>query len=391
MRSEAVFNDIVNRISDALKGAERSILVVTENFKHPVYIKTLLAKAKAGCSICLISGKATTKKQRADFDRLIKLGGQYYAHTFEEDDFRHKGFCLIDDTILITGHYDWKAGELSYDANVIFTYEDDPLVKLIHSNSKELLKTSAKAKVLHEVEAIEESKGAQLSIWNDPAVEGLQLEKKLLEHQLQAYELEKIELDKLLHEFEHRHSMELGDLIIEILHWRKEQHRNDPEKYSEAEADEEAYRKQVAAELKKNLFEISDGDKLELKKTFRKATHLCHPDKVSEAFRDIAMQIFIKLKEAYDANDLKTVAGILEDLKKRQFIQTEAQELSKSVALIEAKKYLEEQITVKLKAIFAIQHSETYQLVTGIEDWDVYFKQTKELLKEELALLKGEG
>ncbi len=388
MRTEAVFIDLVDRISAAINKAERSILVVTENLQHPSYIKALLDKARGGCSVCLICRKELSNKQKSDFDRLQKLGGKYYPRTFKKEEFWHQGFCLIDDTLLITGNYNWQEAVLTYDAHVVFIYEDTVLVQMIHGACKDLLKVKDKEVV--DVKVVEESKGTQLSTWNDPAVGLLQLDKKVLEHRLQAYNLEKIELEKVLHEFQHRHSMELGDLLADILHWRKEQFRDDPEKYQEAAADEEAYRKEVAEELKKQMFDLNDGEKKEIKKAFRKATHLCHPDKVNEAFREIAMQVFIKLKKAYDANNLKIVLEILKDLESRQFIDSNDEELSKSVALLEANRYLQAQIDELLKAIFEIQHSETYQLVLDIEDWDAYFKRTKEVLEKELAILKQE-
>ncbi|WPC10980.1 hypothetical protein LEQ04_09980 [Riemerella anatipestifer] len=48
-----------------------------------------------------------------------------------------------------------------------------------------------------------------------------------------------------------------------------------------------------------------------MKKEFRKATVLCHADKVADEFKDAAQRIFIDLKEAYDTNDLKKVSEIL--------------------------------------------------------------------------------
>ncbi len=40
--------------------------------------------------------------------------------------------------------------------------------------------------------------------------------------------------------------------------------------------------------------------------------------------------------------------------------------------------------------IIAIKSDETYQTVAAITDWDEYFSQTKEQLKEELESLKSE-
>ncbi len=388
MRSEAVFSGIEESILQAMKAASASILILCQEIRQPLYYKVMLEKAKAGCSVCLICTGVVNRVPSAVLNQLKKFEGQCYFHSLEAGHFANHGFCLIDDSVLISGNYDWQTKEPHYDANVVFIQEDEALIRLLHATCLNLLK----GEELVSPAEVEErsSEGAQLSIWNDPAVGPLQLEKRILEHYLRAYELEKIELDKLLHDFQHRHSLELGDLLIDILHWRKEKFRDDPKSYREAEADEEAYRQEVATELKKKLFDLSEGEKQDLKSSFRKASHLCHPDKVSEALQEIARQVFFKLKAAYDANDLKTVQELLADLQNRPLMSSDMKELSKRVALEEAKRYLEEQISALLREIFAIQHSETYMLLQEIDDWDDYFQRTKELLKEELADLKAE-
>ena len=40
-----------------------------------------------------------------------------------------------------------------------------------------------------------------------------------------------IELEKLLTDFQHRHSIELGDIILEILKLRKLKFKNDKQKF----------------------------------------------------------------------------------------------------------------------------------------------------------------
>ena len=57
----------------------------------------------------------------------------------------------------------------------------------------------------------------QLSIWNDPEVAGIKLEIKILESQINAFDNEKTELEKVLSDFQHRHTLELGEIILEIL------------------------------------------------------------------------------------------------------------------------------------------------------------------------------
>ena len=65
----------------------------------------------------------------------------------------------------------------------------------------------------------------QLAIYSDPELEGLKLEAKILEMEVNALSNEKADLEKVIHEFSIRHNNELGELIIKkalhILRWAK--------------------------------------------------------------------------------------------------------------------------------------------------------------------------
>src|SRR5205807_755577 len=113
---------------------------------------------------------------------------------------------------------------------------------------------------------------------------------------------------------QHRQTIELGDLIIELLRLRKIKFKDDEQKFEEAAKDYDNYDKQVTAEKEKEQFDLTEEQKQELKKNFRKATIMCHPDKVSDEFKDEAEKVFIDLKKAYEANDLERVSEIMENL-----------------------------------------------------------------------------
>jgi len=111
----------------------------------------------------------------------------------------------------------------------------------------------------------------------------------------------------------------LGDLILEILKLRKLQFKADRPKFKEAEDDERQYREQFNTENEKEIFELTDEQKIELKKKYRKATVLCHPDKFANEPVEIQKQpeeIFKELNEANATNDLEKVSEILANLEK---------------------------------------------------------------------------
>lgn len=79
-----------------------------------------------------------------------------------------------------------------------------------------------------------------VAVYQDVDIMALKLEIRLLEHEINLYDSEKAELEKLLADFNHQHSMNLGDLISEILSLRKKlaKQQGDQNAYDEAKQDE---------------------------------------------------------------------------------------------------------------------------------------------------------
>jgi predicted lipid-binding transport protein (Tim44 family) len=117
---------------------------------------------------------------------------------------------------------------------------------------------------------------------------------------------------------------------------------------------------------------------------------MCHPDKVGDEFKDAAEKIFVDLKAAYEENDLNKVSEILNNLEKGNFFKAMSDTISEKEKLIAASAKLRMQIKTLENEIVTIKQSETYKTIINIDDWDAYFKKTKELLEQELQELKAE-
>ncbi len=449
MQTEAIFENIAKRIQEEIRQAQKTIIIAVAWFTNKNTFNALLEQANNGCNVQLIiSNDEINENSAIDYDRLNNNGSQVFKIGDGDSALMHNKFCVIDHSTVITGSYNWSYKAESNFENIVVTYNDTtlaeqfisefnrirgqipqteqpeiifPLEKIIQRleilknfillEDIEVLQSEASKlevynfnsdlnDIINDVEqeeftaAIRKiqhfiSANQQLLKWTDPEVIALKLEIKNLENQVNAFDNEKIELEKLLSDFQHRHSSELGEIILEILKLRKLKFKADKEKYDEAEKDEKEYSQQLEDEKEKKVFELSDDEKREIKAKFRKATVLCHPDKVSDEFKDAAQEIFIELKAAYDCNDHKKVSKILNNLENGNFFKTRSETVAEKDVLKAAIAKLRRQIKLLEEEIIFIKQSETFKTVSSISSWDEYFAITKEKLEEELNILNS--
>lgn len=454
MQTEAVFENIAERVQQEISKAQKSVFISVACFTNKNIFNELVNKARSGCIVSLIiSNGKINPNSSIDFDELITDKSKVYKIGNGETELLGNKFCVIDYSTVITGSYNWSYQAESNFENVIITSNDTTLAEQFISEFKsirkqyypdtakdeivfpldkiirrleilknyillediiELNKESSKLKeyefnvdlqeIINEVRNEEFTsainkiqnfieKNQQLSIWTDPEIAALKFEIKNLENQLNGYDNEKIELEKLLSEFQHRHTIELGDIILDILKLRKLKFKEDKTKFEEAENDENQYREQFNFEKEKEIFELTDEQKLELKRKFRKATVLCHPDKFANEPIEIqkqAEEIFKELNEANAKNDLKKVSEILANLEKGILSTTKGDKLTDKDKLRATVNRLRVKVKILETEIITIKQSETFTTIINIEDWGEYFKKTKGKLQEELEELQLE-
>ncbi len=451
MQTEAIFENIAERIQSEISNAQKSIFIAVAWFTNKELFDELVNKANSGCTIALIiSNDRINQRSKIDYEQLNINNSRVYKVGNGETELMHNKFCVIDYSTVITGSYNWSYKAENNFENIIITADDTILAEQFVSEFKiirkqyfpdeskkedvfplekiikrlEILKNyiilediDELKKEVHKIRAysfnndLDEiindiikqefssaitkiqsfiNKNQALLIWTDPEIAALKLEIKNLENQLNAFDNEKIELEKTLSEFQHRHTIELGEIMLEILKLRKNKFKADQSKYEEAENDEKQYQEQVNSEKEKEVYQLTEEEKEALKKTFRKATMLCHPDKVGDEFKEAAQSIFIELKAAYDKNDLDKVNEIFEDLKKGNYFKYKSETVTEKDLLKVAIAKLHKQIKNLETEIISIKQSETYQTISSIDDWDEYFTETKEKLQNEYERLQLE-
>ncbi len=228
----------------------------------------------------------------------------------------------------------------------------------------------------------------QVGFYIDPELEGLKLEAKVLEAEVNQLSDEKADLEKLIHDFGVRHNNELGELILKILRFRKSKAKGTP-KEAEAEKDYNEYSKEYEISKDEKINELTEEEQKELKQKYRKASKLCHPDVVSEEQKELADKLFAELSAAYERNDLERVKEILENLEKGNFFVSKSDAINEKQLLRAEIEKLRMRIKELKQEVHSIKESEAFETITNIEDWDVYFKTTKEKLQEQAKELES--
>ncbi|MGV8880183.1 MAG: hypothetical protein ACOH2A_14270 [Sphingobacteriaceae bacterium] len=240
-----------------------------------------------------------------------------------------------------------------------------------------------------------ENHNSDITNFVDINISTLKLQIKEVEYEINNLENEKAEIEKLIHEFEIKHSQELGEIILDILKIRKErlkdevkQNEDKRDEYSEAEKDYDDFQNSFEKTKEEKRFDLTLEEKSILKIKFRQASKLCHPDIVNDNLKVEAEKVFKDLNEAYSKNDLVRVSEILENLEQGVFISK-----SDSISEYENLKILLNVLITKrdniVKIIKNIQNTDTYQIINDITDWDLYFQNTKEQLLREISKIQN--
>ena len=449
MQTEAIFENIAERILTEIQKANNSIYIAVAWFTNKSIFEQLIKKAKNGCQIqIIISNDLINENSSIDFNKLEKHNGKVYKIGNGDTELMHNKFCIIDFNTVITGSYNWSYKAENNFENIVINSNDTSLaeqfvtefnqikkkyypnetiqnefpIEIIikrleiikniillediddisiaveklkryqfNEDVKTIISSISNKEFAKAITTIQEfiNSYQQITIWNDPEIAGIKLEIKILESQINAFDNEKIELEKVISDFQHRHTIELGEVILEVLRLRKIKYKNH-KKEAEAEEDFNNYSKQYETEKDKKQFELNEEEKLELKKKFRKATTMCHPDKVSEEQKAEAEEIFIELKKAYDEHDLEKVNQLLHDLENGKKFVSQADSISEKEKL----KITLEKLKQKLKGIeneiISLKETEIFTTINNITNWDNYFTETKTQLEEELQNLKVE-
>jgi hypothetical protein len=235
------------------------------------------------------------------------------------------------------------------------------------------------------------AKHQQMVVFGDLDIPQLEFDKEILSIQLSALEEERSEVLRLIRRFEARYNIELGALILEILQLKKDfsKQKNEGEAFEEANSQYEKFKETYCQLSGNNIDVLSEEEEHDIKKLFKKASKMCHPDLVQEEFKALANQTFIELRDAFESGNLKKVKEILRELEANNWIKSSSAIINtKYTQLMHQVSVLRRRVTELMEELLSLRSSESYQIISSIQNWDSFFKDSKIRLKEELETLR---
>jgi hypothetical protein len=157
---------------------------------------------------------------------------------------------------------------------------------------------------------------------------------------------------------------------------------------SSADEFDESY--EYIKEFQKDKIELGNKEKAELKKLFRNAARVCHPDIVPDELKEQATQMMQQLNAAYDKQDLAQVRKILDSLENGSGFELSSDRIEDKEQLKEKIQQYKENISHIESEIEEILQDDTYQTIVTLDDWDAYFEELKNDLEAEKLKLEEE-
>lgn len=130
---KAHFKNIHIEIINLIETAQTDIKICVAWFTDFDIYSKIVAKQKQGVNIdVVIANHIFNKKSRVDFKEFLKHKGRvsYIGNINDgsQDKFMHNKFCIIDNSTIVTGSYNWSFKARSNDENVLIIKNEQELV-----------------------------------------------------------------------------------------------------------------------------------------------------------------------------------------------------------------------------------------------------------------------
>lgn len=230
----------------------------------------------------------------------------------------------------------------------------------------------------------------------DPELTAIRSRVAAMEKQVVDLETRKAEMEQLLDEYAFCQYQALGELLGEqlrlqhqILQLRAERSsRLEDRQAADAAGEEYQAYQQARDQAAVPLVALADDERDELKALYRAAAMRCHPDRVGEAEKALAHEMFLRTQDAYRRRDLEAMRLISRQLA----AGATPSPTSDGSAPRERLEVLLESLLDKgaglLLTIQSIQMQAQYRRARHRERWEDYFAAARQQLESECAALR---
>jgi len=161
------------------------------------------------------------------------------------------------------------------------------------------------------------------------------------------------------------------------------------QEYEEVKQDYEEFHREYEEVSKEERIELDKVAKATLKKLFRKASRLCHPDLVSDELKAQATEIIKELNNAYAKQDIEKVEEILLALESGTSFDMGSDSLNDKTLLKSKIVEIRTKIERDEEEISKIKQDEIIEILENYDDIEIYFDEMKENLNSEYERLKN--
>ncbi len=439
MSTKAYFDNIKDCLINELNNASSSILVAIAWFTDKELFDILCSKIKEGLNVeLIITYDEINISSSFEYQKMNQIGGSF---KYYEGSLMHNKFCIIDLKTTITGSYNWSyqskhnrenisvtqdsalalqfakyfymlkygthihISELSEKELTNLIYYIQEIKKQIESNEFEKIDSSVFllknlnyvnndifiiSKLLENHQWTQAllvinnylKSNQQLAIYEDLELRALNFHKESLEVKLYQLILHKNDLERRIHQFTIEYNQKLGDLLIELIELKRQYNLDFTGAFNKD-------KQKVDEARKTKIRDLNENDNQNLKKVYKKAVLLCHPDKIDVSMKAEAEEIFKTLNTAYKNNDIEEVNRIFLNISNNNFLIRKKTYDSRSITQKEIERLIYKINKIKFD-INKIRLSPYNSILEKVHDWDLFYSLEREKIINEINEIKNE-
>lgn len=188
-----------------------------------------------------------------------------------------------------------------------------------------------------------------------------------------------------------KHLQQQNDLIASLLAEALElesglTREDEPTRHArdEARQEYENHQEQQHDAEKRFSFEqkMTEDERTELKRLWRQASKLCHPDLVDNELKNEAHGMMVQLNQARERGDLSAIRSLLTRLQQGFDPLMASDRLNDLQRLRQRIVEVKQHIATLIEELAALEKEETWQLVSTLGDQETYFRQQEKALAE---------